>query len=105
MYGDGSIVQRNQTTQLQQLMCNNHVEKHDLSKLPDFIFLKKRDLTEVNINKCSICLDDYKIREQYIVIDCKHAFHKKCLYKWFLRYNRTCPICRLNPFENNNLNS
>ena len=46
---------------------------------------------------CSICMDNMNIRN-YRELPCKHKFHKKCLNKWKLEGNRTCPLCR-EPFD------
>ena len=43
-------------------------------------------------NYCSICLS--KIYKQKIKLKCNHSYHKECLKKW-LKYNNSCPICRL----------
>jgi hypothetical protein len=44
---------------------------------------------------CSICQDEYKIKEYKRELDCKHTFHKKCIDKW-LKTHLTCPCCRIN---------
>ena len=44
--------------------------------------------------KCSICLSDIK-QDKDIKTTCEHVFHKKCLRRWTLDYNKhSCPICR-----------
>lgn len=50
-------------------------------------------------DKCSICIDNYKINEyKRILGKCNHSFHKKCVDKWFKKNkdNMNCPICRTN---------
>jgi hypothetical protein len=47
-----------------------------------------------NDNDCPICLEKLKT-EQTIETECKHNFHRECLYKSFER-NFLCPICRRN---------
>jgi len=42
---------------------------------------------------CSICHDNYKLREYKRELDCSHVFHKRCIDKW-LKNNLSCPICR-----------
>ena len=45
-----------------------------------------------NINECSICLDSISKTDEK-VLSCTHAFHWKCIKKWFHNH-KTCPICR-----------
>lgn len=40
--------------------------------------------------ECSICLHTI---EETVVLPCEHAFHKRCLEKWF-QYKHECPICK-----------
>lgn len=42
---------------------------------------------------CSVCMEYMTIRN-YRELGCGHKFHKKCLQKWKLEGNRTCPLCR-----------
>jgi hypothetical protein len=43
---------------------------------------------------CSICLDGYKRGQAVTKMPCGHEFHSKCLERWLLNYNATCPYCR-----------
>lgn len=43
--------------------------------------------------QCSICQEEYKIKEFKRELECKHMFHKKCVDKW-LKTHLTCPFCR-----------
>lgn len=43
---------------------------------------------------CSICQEDYKVKEYKRELKCKHTFHKKCIDKW-LKTKLSCPFCRL----------
>ena len=56
--------------------------------------IKNKDL-ENFIIECSICLEQYKLNEKIIQLDCDHIFHKECLNLW-LKKNNSCPICRDN---------
>ena len=42
---------------------------------------------------CSVCMEYMTIRN-FRELGCGHKFHKKCLQKWKLKGNRTCPLCR-----------
>lgn len=51
-------------------------------------------------DKCVICLENYEQGTYKRVLKCGHAFHKKCVDRWFAKLNEyekelTCPICRL----------
>lgn len=47
------------------------------------------------LDECPICLESYKINDKVINLECRHSFHKKCIYIW-LNKNNTCPQCREN---------
>ncbi len=41
---------------------------------------------------CSICLEELK--DNYMVINCNHIFHEKCIHQ-LTQYNiNKCPLCR-----------
>lgn len=42
---------------------------------------------------CSVCMEPMTTRNSR-ELECGHTFHKKCLRKWKLEGNRTCPLCR-----------
>lgn len=42
---------------------------------------------------CSVCME-YMTTRNCRELGCGHKFHKKCLQKWKLEGNRTCPLCR-----------
>ena len=43
--------------------------------------------------ECCICLSQVKSRQRK-ELQCGHAFHKRCIKKWFGRGSLTCPMCR-----------
>ena len=48
---------------------------------------------------CSICLGDFELEEEIVILSCKHEFHKLCAQQWFrenIGKNQTCPNCRNN---------
>ena len=51
---------------------------------------------------CSICLEEFKIKEKIRVIGCpgKHIYHVSCIDKWFAS-KKTCPNCN---FKIRNIN-
>ena len=83
---------------LQPNQNNSGCSEEFLNNLKEFKvdgdFLKK-DL------QCSICLDNFKLNDECIILDCnedKHIFHKgneNCSgIKTWLERNNTCPMCR-----------
>jgi len=64
--------------------------------------LSYKDLIELNHDlddgKCVICLDEYnsgdKDEKKFILLPCKHIFHKDCILEYLKNYNYKCPICR-----------
>lgn len=44
---------------------------------------------------CSICLDDFHVRQRLTELPCKHCFHVECLRSYFnVADVRRCPCCR-----------
>uniref|UniRef100_A0A8C5CG25 Si:dkey-51a16.9 n=1 Tax=Gadus morhua TaxID=8049 RepID=A0A8C5CG25_GADMO len=41
---------------------------------------------------CAVCLEEFRSRDELGVCPCSHAFHKKCLLKWF-EIRSVCPMC------------
>ena len=61
---------------------------------------------ELPDDSCSICLEDFKLNDECIVLDCnenKHIFHKgneNCSgIKTWLERNNTCPMCRAENYK------
>jgi hypothetical protein len=44
--------------------------------------------------RCHICIDEYKIDDVIVQLECKHRFHKKCIKTWLCKENVSCPVCR-----------
>ncbi|KAI0806236.1 hypothetical protein BC629DRAFT_1486424 [Irpex lacteus] len=54
----------------------------------------KLTLMEVVVDKCSICLSQFKEAEVACLgTMCPHAFHEYCLKRW-IATRRSCPLCR-----------
>ncbi|XP_059928530.1 RING finger protein 122-like isoform X2 [Gadus macrocephalus] len=45
-----------------------------------------------NQQMCAVCLEEFRSRDELGVCPCSHAFHKKCLLKWF-EIRSVCPMC------------
>lgn len=46
-------------------------------------------------NECVICKEEFVLKEEVAMIDCKHIFHKKCINEWS-SFKHECPLCRTN---------
>ncbi|KAI0090374.1 hypothetical protein BDY19DRAFT_939900 [Irpex rosettiformis] len=54
----------------------------------------KLTLMETVVDKCSICLSQFKEEEVACLgTNCPHAFHEYCLKRW-VSIRRSCPLCR-----------
>eukprot|EP00002_Diphylleia_rotans_P038276 TRINITY_DN8687_c0_g1_i2.p1 TRINITY_DN8687_c0_g1~~TRINITY_DN8687_c0_g1_i2.p1 ORF type:complete len:244 (+),score=23.39 TRINITY_DN8687_c0_g1_i2:56-787(+) len=42
---------------------------------------------------CVICLGDYTIGTNAVILNCRHHFHLSCLREW-VRRSPTCPLCK-----------
>ncbi|KAJ2694106.1 hypothetical protein GGH99_000830 [Coemansia sp. RSA 1285] len=48
----------------------------------------------VSADRCSVCLEDFKVGEILRVLGCHHALHLPCGDSWFTQGSNMCPICR-----------
>ncbi|KLO19335.1 hypothetical protein SCHPADRAFT_71245 [Schizopora paradoxa] len=53
----------------------------------------KLSLFGVVVDKCTICLTQFKEGAWACLLPCQHAFHEKCCRRWLLR-SASCPLCR-----------
>ena len=65
----------------------NTINKFPISKIKDI-----NKLTEEK-KKCCICLENFKINEETMILPCIHIFHSNCIKKWMKRQD-ICPICK-----------
>ena len=64
---------------------------------------KRRREKEKRVNKCSICLEEFKNGDLIRRLPCMHIFHTQEIDTW-LRQNHVCPICRI-PIDHNQDNN
>ncbi|KAG8287564.1 E3 ubiquitin-protein ligase RNF126-like [Homalodisca vitripennis] len=43
--------------------------------------------------QCTVCCEDFQVREPVSLLECAHVFHPSCIHPW-LQLNTTCPVCR-----------
>ncbi|KAM3176054.1 hypothetical protein ACTXT7_007284 [Hymenolepis weldensis] len=69
----------------------NRLSRDILNKLPEIRF--SEDYQNL-YDTCAICLEDYAIGDKLRVLPCHHAYHSKCVDRWLLRRQRSCPVCK-----------
>ena len=52
---------------------------------------------------CIVCQHPYKTNQIIRVLPCTHTFHTKCIDKWFMNGNISCPICAKELFDTTKL--
>lgn len=58
--------------------------------LAQMIVLKFKPRNQ-NLN-CNICIDDFQVGQSYVILQCLHYYHEKCIKNWLSR-KKTCPFC------------
>lgn len=49
---------------------------------------------EEKIERCAICVEDFKDGDTLRVLPCEHAFHKACIDEWLINHSALCPLCK-----------
>jgi len=52
-----------------------------------------------SLNACTICLDEYVVEDKLRCLPCRHAFHAECIAKWLVERSATCPLCKIDLYE------
>ena len=69
---------------------NKGLTEKQIDNLP---FTKYHQKISKDIDKCIICMDEFKRRERVKLLPCGHIFHNNCIKEWLLKEN-TCPFCK-----------
>lgn len=88
------ILDENQLEQIENLpnYFKNCQHINEIIGKPSFI--KKNDELLHNQEECIICTEKYEHKQYKRTLNCcHHAYHKKCIDKWFKK-NSSCPNCR-----------
>ena len=49
---------------------------------------------EEKIERCAICVEDFKDGDSLRVLPCEHVFHKECIDEWLINHSSLCPLCK-----------
>lgn len=85
-----------QRTQQNQNSKGKHLTQKEIKELPVLIYSEKRKIwfKDLSIDStCSICQNEYKVKDKLHQLICQHFFHQQCLDTW-LKIGNTCPVCR-----------
>lgn len=54
-----------------------------------------KDINKIPEDKknCRICMENFVINDEIMVLPCLHEYHKNCIEKWF-KFASTCPLCK-----------
>ena len=74
-------------------------EKDKLEEIPEININSTTELSKLKAKNCTICLEDFKIKDKLIYLPCFHLFHKDCIVNWVKR-NSTCPLCKIDINDN-----
>jgi hypothetical protein len=68
------------------------IKQFKVIKIDRQIFSKSND--HLGSVHCTICLEEWKLKERVTELPCNHFFHQECIEKW-LTGNRKCPLDNL----------
>lgn len=74
-----------------ELKKYNNLKIHNI----DSTYINKKNIDSNDDYICVICLNKFLECDKINILICQHHFHIKCLKKWLIKYNNSCPICRI----------
>ena len=76
-------------------------EKDKLEEIPEFNINSTIELNKFKSKNCTICLEDFKVKDKLMYLPCFHLFHKDCIISW-AKENSICPLCKIDINDNIN---
>lgn len=52
-----------------------------------------------SLDACTICLDEFVAGDKLRCLPCNHVFHAECIAKWLIERSATCPLCKIDLYE------
>ena len=80
MFGDGSDHRRGASASR-------------IRSLPSITIQNLNEQLPKDKQSCSICLENFQMKDKVRTLPCCHIFHMKCIDRW-LKGNASCPICK-----------
>lgn len=89
----------------------NLLEENEVLRLPQIEYCGAAGTTDeespsssvkvhCNSTSCSICLEDFDLKEKVRVLPCGHLFHTECILPWLTTRVANCPLCKESFKEN-----
>ena len=72
------VINRIPLTKINESHCKHKSDEHD---------------AELEKPCCSICLTDFELGEESMILPCEHIYHPNCIKPWFQNKDH-CPVCR-----------
>eukprot|EP00531_Pseudo-nitzschia_arenysensis_P004534 CAMPEP_0116132634 /NCGR_PEP_ID=MMETSP0329-20121206/9658_1 /TAXON_ID=697910 /ORGANISM="Pseudo-nitzschia arenysensis, Strain B593" /LENGTH=503 /DNA_ID=CAMNT_0003627173 /DNA_START=159 /DNA_END=1670 /DNA_ORIENTATION=+ len=83
-----------------QLVYDEQEEAETMEDLesgePNTLFLQP---VEDSLDTCAICIDEYEVGDELMCLPCGHAFHVNCIARWLIERSATCPLCKIDLYE------
>jgi hypothetical protein len=54
---------------------------------------------EQPLDECAICLDECEPHVRCQQLTCQHVFHSTCIGRWLIERSATCPLCKIDLYE------
>jgi len=99
-----TIVKQKRNQHVSHLPTYHKITQDVLDDILDISFSSTSSSKRLTNNTCIICCSKFVKGEYYRTLPiCNHAYHKKCIDKWFTsdKENMKCPICRTSHTKEN----
>jgi hypothetical protein len=63
---------------------------------PAFLFCQETHQVD---DDCAICLDEFATGSRCRQLPCQHVFHSTCIGRWLIERSATCPLCKIDLYE------